>query len=83
MLSESATALLGRRLSGERVDVTDENRPAYRELAAAGYVIPLHTFSRGPEGHFRLSDFACDMRDGLNGHASPAPSAGAAPSPRG
>ena len=35
-LSEDALALLRIRLSSERCDVTDANRDAYRELAAAG-----------------------------------------------
>ena len=35
LLSELAQSLLRRRLAGERVDVTDENRPHYRELVDA------------------------------------------------
>jgi hypothetical protein len=46
-LSESALALLHRRLAGERVEVTDESRPFYRELVEAGMMIPLHTFALG------------------------------------
>lgn len=48
MLSPEALALLDRRLSGERVAVTDETRQLYRELVEAGLMIPLHTFAHGP-----------------------------------
>jgi len=44
-LSESAHALLRRRLAGERMEVTDETRPLYRELVDAGMMMPLHTFA--------------------------------------
>jgi hypothetical protein len=46
-LSDDALALLKRRLAGERVDVTDETQPLYRELVAAGMMVPLHTFALG------------------------------------
>jgi hypothetical protein len=81
-LSGAACDLLRRRLAGERVDVTDETRPLYRELAAAGKMIPLHTFAGGPNSAYRLSEAACDLRDGLNGHASRIPSSSEAPSPQ-
>jgi hypothetical protein len=75
-LSEAALALLRRRLAGEWVEVTDETRPSYRELASAGLMFPLHSFARGNEGAYRLTDAACDMRDGvvLNGLSNPSPS---------
>ncbi len=70
-LSESALALLRRRLAGERVEVTDETRPLYRELVDAGMMIPLHTFALGPNSAYRLTDAACDLRDaGWNGFTS-------------
>lgn len=62
-LSEAALALLHRRLAGERIEVTDETRPFYRELAAAGLMIPLHTFLAGNEGAYRLTEAACALRD--------------------
>ena len=62
-LSESALDLLGRRLAGERVEVTDETRPLYRELVEAGMMMPLHTFALGPNSAYRLTDAACDLRD--------------------
>ncbi len=58
ILSEPAVALLHRRLAGERVEVTDETRPFYRELVAAGMMMPLHSFARGNEGAYRLTDAA-------------------------
>jgi hypothetical protein len=88
-LSAAALALLRRRLDGERVEVTDESRPHYRELAEAGLMIPLHTFARGRDSAYRLTEAACDLRDrmrdatGLNGQASRVPFAGAVPSRHG
>lgn len=74
-LSEAALALLNRRLSGERVEVTDETRPLYRELVSAGMMMPLHSFSRGNEGAYRLTEAACDLRDGFNATSIRVPSA--------
>jgi hypothetical protein len=62
-LSESALALLRRRLTGERVDVTDETRPVYRELVEAGFMIPLHTFLGGNESAYQLTETACALRE--------------------
>jgi hypothetical protein len=61
-LSESAVALLHRRLAGEWVEVTEESRPLYRELVSAGLMIPLHSFVRGNEGAYRLTEAACAFR---------------------
>ena len=62
-LSESARALLRRCVNGERVEITDDTRPAYRELVVAGLMIPLHTFTGGDESAYRLTEasveFAC------------------------
>lgn len=55
-LSEAASALLRRRLAGERVPITAETRPHYRELVAAGLVIPLHTMTGGDESAYRLTE---------------------------
>ncbi|WP_406698773.1 hypothetical protein V5E97_07790 [Singulisphaera sp. Ch08] len=57
-LSETALSLLRVRLTGQRVEVTDENRPLYRELAASGLAIPLHTFTGGDESAYRLTEAA-------------------------
>ncbi len=45
-LSEDALVVLKLRLSRQEVEVTEATRPAYRELAAAGLMIPLHTFAK-------------------------------------
>ena len=74
-LSERAHALLRRRLAGERVEVTDETRPLYRELVDAGMMMPLHTFALGPDSAYRLTDAACDLRESVNGRSSHVPSA--------
>jgi hypothetical protein len=57
------------------VEVTDETRPLYRELVEADLVMPLHTFALGPNSAYRLTEAACDLRDGINGPSNPAPSA--------
>jgi len=62
-LSASALSLLRRRLAGERVEVTDETRPAYRELVEAGLMIPLHTFALGTNSAYRLTNAACALRN--------------------
>jgi hypothetical protein len=62
-LSDPALALLRRRLTSEWVEVTDETRPLYRELVDAGMMIPLHSFARGNEGAYRLTEAACDLRE--------------------
>ena len=53
-LSEAARELLRRRLAGDR-EVTDANRPLYRELAAARIMIPCHTFIGGWESAFKFT----------------------------
>ena len=80
-LSAAALSLLQHRFAGERVEVTDETRPLYRELVEAGLMIPLHTFALGPDSAFRLTEAACNLRDRVNGHATRFPSAAEAPAP--
>src|SRR3954453_20611800 len=46
-LSAAAQDLLRRRLADEWIEVTDETRPLYRELAEAGLMSPRHSFTRG------------------------------------
>ena len=60
-LSEVALSLLNRRLSGEHVSLTDETRLAYRELVDAGLAISLHSFARGDEGAYRLTELAARL----------------------
>jgi hypothetical protein len=64
-LSVEAITVLRKRLAGERVEVTAETQPLYRELVEAGLMIPPHTFALGRESAYRLSDAACDIRDGI------------------
>ena len=51
-LSEAALGLLRGRITGDRYDVTRDKLEAYRELVAAGIMIPMSTFSKGPESLF-------------------------------
>jgi hypothetical protein len=75
ILSEAADALLRLRFDHQPVEVTDETRPAYRELAAAGIMIPLHTFTKGRESAYRFTEAGWALRDeSLNAPSSPAPS---------
>ena len=53
-LTEAARELLRRRLAGDR-EVTDANRPLYRELVAARIMIPCHTFIGGWESAFKFT----------------------------
>jgi hypothetical protein len=54
-LSDAAIALLRRIASGERVEVTTANRPAFRELAAARIILLGHSFVGGDESHYRFT----------------------------
>jgi hypothetical protein len=73
-LSDAAWALLRRRFTGVRVEVTDEMRPLFRELVAAGLMMPLHTFALGPDSAYRLTDAACDLRDRISEASNLSPS---------
>jgi len=53
-LSEAARELLRRRLAGDR-EVTDANRPLYRELVAARIMMPVHSFTGGREAAFHFT----------------------------
>jgi hypothetical protein len=52
---------------GIRVD--DGNREAYRELARAGIMYPVSTFTRGPEAYFRFTEDGWNRRDEISGCA--------------
>jgi hypothetical protein len=54
-LSDAAMALLRPLASGERVEVTTANRPAFRELAAARIILLGHSFVGGDESHYRFT----------------------------
>ncbi len=73
-LSEDALALMKLRLSGERCDVTDANRDAYRELADTGIMYPLHTFAKGRDSLYRFTDEGWARREEWLNASSPAPS---------
>jgi hypothetical protein len=60
-LTSEALALLKQNLTGPQVLVSDENREAYRELARAGLMIPLHTFAHGDESAYRLTEAGVDF----------------------
>ncbi len=62
-LSEAALDLLRRRIAGQRVDVTDQTREAYRELARAGVMYPVSGFAHGPEANFRFSEDGWNRRE--------------------
>ena len=66
-LSEAAVVLL--RLHVERrgqIPVDDTTREPYRELARAGLMVAGHSFSRGREAFYKMTqegfDFACAMK---------------------
>jgi hypothetical protein len=61
-LSESARGLLRRIASGDRVAITDENRPAFRELAAARIISLMHTFAKGDESGYRFTYWGWQQR---------------------
>jgi hypothetical protein len=55
-LSDVALAVLRLRISGQEVEVTDETRDAYRELAEARLMVPVHTFTGGRDSHYRFTE---------------------------
>ena len=61
-LSEAARELLRRRLAGDR-EVTDANRPLYRELVAARIMYPVSTWVSGPESVFRFTRAGWERRE--------------------
>lgn len=54
--SAEALALFRRHENGDRVEVCDANRSAFRELAAAGLMAACHTFAGGDESMYRLTE---------------------------
>jgi hypothetical protein len=54
-LSEAARGLLRRISAEEPVEVTDQNRPEFRELAAARIVMLMHTFAHGDESGYQFT----------------------------
>jgi len=76
-LSEVALDLLKQNMSGAQILVNDENREAYRELARAGLMIPLHTFAHGRESAYRMTEA------GVSAASSLVPSPARVPAPHG
>ena len=67
-LSVSARDLLRRIISG-RVEITPENRPAFRELAAARIIILGHSFVGGRESIYRWTYWGHRQRFEIAGSA--------------
>jgi hypothetical protein len=91
-LSEAAKGLLRRILSGERVEVTNENRDTFRELAAARIVMLMHSFAKGDESDYKFTYWGWKRRFEwigvappgdtlLNATSTPSPSPSQSPSP--
>ena len=60
--NHAAADLIRRRLGCHHVPVDDATRPLYRELVAAGLMILFHSFARGNEGAYRLTEAAYAFR---------------------
>jgi hypothetical protein len=63
-LSEAAMDLLKRNMIGTQILVDDDNREAYRELARAGLMVPLHT-PLGRESAYRMTQEGVEFGCGL------------------
>jgi hypothetical protein len=61
-LSEAALTILRRRWAQEWVEVTEQTKPLYRELAAAGLMYPVSGFTHGPEANFRFTEAGWALR---------------------
>jgi hypothetical protein len=61
-LSEAVRELLRRRLAGD-CEVSDANRPLYRELVAARIMYPVSTWVGGPEVAFRFTLAGWERRE--------------------
>ncbi len=61
-LSDAAWAVLRRIAGGERIELTAENRPLFRELATARIIFLLHTFAKGDESAYRFSYWGWKQR---------------------
>ncbi len=61
-LLQSHLAAIGLRSGGTSGIPTEETREAYRELARAGLMGACHSFSRGPESVYRITEEAYNRR---------------------
>lgn len=76
-LSVAARELLRRLVvDGERVEITPESKPAYRELAAARIMFPVSGFATGPESSFRFTYWGWNRRHEWISDQAAAPPAG-------
>jgi hypothetical protein len=64
-LLQSHLAAIGLRNGGISGTPTDETREMYRELARAGLMGACHSFSRGPESVYRITEEAYNRREEL------------------
>ncbi len=68
-LSRAAVDRFRRHVAGDH-DVTDANRAAYRELAAAGLMAASHSFLGGDESVYRLTKEGIDRKSEILAQAS-------------
>jgi hypothetical protein len=68
-LSRAARRTLARHLAGDR-EVTDANREAYRELARAGVMVAVGTFTKGDDCAFELTRQGWERREELQQSAT-------------
>ncbi len=65
-LSEAALSLLLLHVERSELPVDDSNRELHRELARAGLLVAVHTFSGGREQFYRFTqegwNFACALK---------------------
>jgi hypothetical protein len=61
-LSPAAMALFRLHVEQDGIRVDDTNREAHRELAAAGIMYSVSTFTRGPEAYFRFTPEGWEQR---------------------
>jgi hypothetical protein len=64
-LTASERELVRRIISGERVEITSENRDSFRELAAARIMILGHSFAKGDESIYRFTHLGLEEAIGV------------------
>lgn len=72
-LSQAAAALLLRHVEQGELPVDDANREPHRELARAGLMVAVHTFSGGREQFYRFTREGWDYARGLGRTIAPSP----------
>ena len=66
-LSPAAESLLRRHVERGEQPVDDANREAHRELARAGLLVAVHTFTGGREAFYRFTRAGWDFARSTNG----------------